>query len=104
MLVNRVIAPIKKQRVPWEGVPSLGQQIKKKQKAALTRAKSVVNSARFRALTFELAAWLQAGQWTTPRDDLVRDRGDLVISVFAAEQLGATLAQSSEETQTAGAA
>jgi triphosphatase len=39
VLVNRVIAPIKKQRVPWEGVPSLGQQITKKRKAAVTRAK-----------------------------------------------------------------
>ncbi len=87
MLVNRVIAPINKQRVRWEGVPSLGQQITKKRKAALTRAKNAVNSTRFRALTLELAAWLQAGQWTTPRDDLVFDRGDLMISVFAADQL-----------------
>ena len=87
VLVNRVIAPMKKQRVPWEGVPSLGQQITKKRKAAVTRAKNAVKSARFRALTLELAAWLQAGQWTTPQDDLVRDRGDLRITVFAAEQL-----------------
>ena len=27
------------------------------------------------------------GLWTNPRDDLVRDRGDLPIGVFAAEQL-----------------
>jgi triphosphatase len=52
-----------------------------------TRAKNAVNSTRFRALTLELAAWLQAGQWTTPQDDLVRDRGDFTITVFAAEQL-----------------
>ena len=87
VLVNRVIAPIKKQRVPWKGVPSLGQQITKKRKAAVTRAKNTVNSARFRALTLELAAWLQAGQWTMPQDDLVRDRGQLTITIFAAEQL-----------------
>ena len=87
VLVNRVIAPIKKQRVPWKGVPSLGQQITKKRKAAVTRAKNAVRSARFRTLTLELAAWVQAGQWTTPQDDLVRDRDDLRITVFAAEQL-----------------
>ena len=87
VLVNRVIAPIKKQRVPWKGVPSLGQQITKKRKAAATRAKNAVRSARFRTLTLELAAWVQAGQWTTPQDDLVRDRGDLTIAVFAPEQL-----------------
>ena len=60
VLVNRVVAPIKKQRVPWEGVPSLGRQITKKRKAAVTRAKNAVKSARFRALTLELAAWLPA--------------------------------------------
>ena len=87
VLVNRVVAPIKKQRVPWEGVPSLGQQITRKRKAAVTRAKNAVKSARFRALTLELAAWLQAGQWTMPQNDLVRDRGDLTITVFATEQL-----------------
>jgi triphosphatase len=87
VLVNRVITPIKKPRVPWEGVPSLVRQITKKRKAAVTRAKNAVQSARFRALTLEVAAWLQVGQWTTPQDDLVRDRGNLPITVFAAEQL-----------------
>jgi CHAD domain-containing protein len=38
-------------------------------------------------LTLDVAAWLEAGQWTAPRHDLVRDQGDLPISNFAAEQL-----------------
>jgi CHAD domain-containing protein len=51
------------------------------------RAKNAVQSARFRVLTLDTAAWLEAGQWTEPQDDLVRDRGDLLITVFAANQL-----------------
>ena len=59
----------------------------KKRKAALARAKDAVASARFRALTFEVAAWLELGHWTKPEDDLVRSRGEMTIDVFAAEQL-----------------
>jgi triphosphatase len=46
-----------------------------------------VQSRRFGVLTLDIAAWLQAGHWITPPEDLVRDRGDLPITIFAAEQL-----------------
>ena len=46
-----------------------------------------MQSARFGALTLDIAAWLEAGQWTAPQDDLVRDRGDLPITVLAIKQL-----------------
>jgi triphosphatase len=46
-----------------------------------------VQSARFRTLTLDVAMWLEAGLWTKPQDDLVRDRGDLPIETFALEQL-----------------
>jgi triphosphatase len=87
VLVNRVVAPMKKRRRRWRGMPSLSQELAERRKAALTRAQDAVRSARFRALTIDIAAWLQAGLWTNPRDDLVRDRGDHPIAVFAVEQL-----------------
>jgi triphosphatase len=46
-----------------------------------------VNSGRFRVLTLDVAAWLEAGQWTNPKDDLVRSQGDPPSADFAAEQL-----------------
>jgi triphosphatase len=55
--------------------------------AALKRAQDAVESARFRVLTLDVAAWLEAGQWTNPQDDLVRDKGDVRIGDFVAEQL-----------------
>jgi triphosphatase len=42
---------------------------------------------RFRALTLDAAAWLEAGLWRNPQDDLVCDRGDLPIEMFALKQL-----------------
>ena len=87
VLVNRVIAPIKKNSARRDRVPSLSREIIKKRQTALTRAKYAVQSARFGALTLDIAAWLEAGRWTAPHDDLVRDRGDLPITVLAIKQL-----------------
>ena len=87
VLVNRVAAPIKGRHTRAHSMRLVSGEIAKKRKAATTRARKAVQSARFGALTLEVAAWLQTGHWTTPKDDLVRDRGDLPITVFAAEQL-----------------
>jgi inorganic triphosphatase YgiF len=86
VLVQRV-APMKRRRRRWRGMPSLSHELAEQRDAALKRAQDAVKSARFRSLTFDLTAWLQTGQWTDPQDDLVRDRGDLPIAAYAAEQL-----------------
>jgi inorganic triphosphatase YgiF len=87
VLVKRVLAPLQKQRARWTGMPALSHELAEKREAALGRAQHAVQSPRFRALTLDTAAWLEAGDWTAPRDDLVRDRGDLPIAISAAEQL-----------------
>jgi triphosphatase len=68
-------------------MPSLSHEIAERREAALKRAQDAVQSSRLRSLTLDLAAWLETGQWINPQDDLVRDRGDLPIAGYAAEQL-----------------
>jgi triphosphatase len=87
VLVNRVGAPIKRQRVHEDGIRSFLDELARKHGAAVARAQNAVQSTRFGVLTLDIAAWLQAGHWITPQDDLVRDPGDLPITIFAAEQL-----------------
>src|SRR5215813_2465101 len=87
VLVNRVVAPIKRQRTNRDGVRSFIDELARKRGAAVTRAQNAVQSKRFGVLTLDIAAWLQAGHWITPQDDPVRNRGDLPITIFAAEQL-----------------
>jgi len=87
VLVNRIVTPTDKQQPRWDGVRSFWTELGKERQAALARAQNAVQSARFAALTLEIAAWLQSGHWTAPPDDLIRDRGDLPIAVFAIEQL-----------------
>jgi CHAD domain-containing protein len=87
VLVSRVVVPMKRQRRRWRGMPSLSHEFAERRDAALAGAQAAVQSARFRALTLDVAAWLEAGLWRNPQDDLARDRGDLPIEVFALEQL-----------------
>jgi triphosphatase len=87
VLVTRVVVPVRRRHSRWQGVASLSRDFSQQRTAALARAQDAVRSARFRILTLEIAAWLEAGQWTSPQDDLVRGRGDVPIEVSAAEQL-----------------
>jgi inorganic triphosphatase YgiF len=87
VLLNRVVAPAKKRRRRWRGMPSLSQELAGRRNAALARAQDAVQSSRFRALTINIAVWLQAGLWINPQDDLTADQGGLSIEMFASEQL-----------------
>jgi CHAD domain-containing protein len=87
VLVTRVVAPVRRRHSRLAGVSSLSRDLAAQRATALARAQDAVRSARFRALTLEVAAWLETGQWTRPQDDLVRDRGEVPIEISAAEQL-----------------
>jgi triphosphatase len=87
VLVTRVVAPVRRRHSRLEGISGLSRDLTQQRAAALARAQEAVRSPRFRALTLDIAAWLEAGEWTRPQDDLVRDRGDVAIETSAAEQL-----------------
>src|SRR5215510_10728233 len=87
VLVTRVVAPVRRRHARLAGVSSLSRDLTQQRAAALARAQDAVRSPRFRAQTLEIAAWLEAGRWSKPEDDLVRDRSDVAIEASAAEQL-----------------
>jgi triphosphatase len=88
VFTERVIVPIKHRhgRI-GKGISSFCKEVAGKHRAALAKARDAVGSARFRALVFEVAVWLEGGRWTNPADDLARSRGEVSIEAFAAEQL-----------------
>ena len=87
VLVTRVVAPVRRRHSRLEGISGLSRDLAQQRAAALARAQDAVRSPRFRALTLDIAAWLEAGEWTRPQNDLVRDRGDVAIETSAAGQL-----------------
>ena len=87
VLINRVVKPVRKSKSKWNGMPSLCKEFAERRAAALAQAREAVASERFRMLALDIAAWLEVGQWSKPEDDLIRDRGNLPIEEFAAEQV-----------------
>ena len=87
VLVTRVVMPVKRRHSRLQGISSLSRDLTQQRASALARAQDAARSERFRALTLEIAGWLEAGQWRRPQDDLVHDRGDIPIEISAADQL-----------------
>src|SRR5262245_4008031 len=87
VLVTRVVAPVKRRHSRLQGISGLSRDLAQQRAAAGARAQDAAQSERFRALTLEVARWLEAGQWRRPQDDLVRDRGDVPIEISAVDQL-----------------
>ena len=83
VLVTRAVAPVKRRHSRLQGISTLSRDLTQQRAAALTRAQDAVRSEGFRALTLEIAGWLEVGQWRRPQGDLVRDRGDLPIEIPA---------------------
>src|SRR5262249_35594244 len=87
VLVTRVVAPVKRRHSRLQGISSLSRDLTQQRAAALARAQDAARSERFRALTLEIARWLEAGEGRSPQDALARDRGDAPIEFPAADQL-----------------
>ena len=87
VLIARAVKPVRQRRSGWDDIPKLSHQFAGQRVAALARAREAIASQRYRILKIDIAAWLETGKWAAPQDDLVRDRGELPIEFFAAEQL-----------------
>jgi inorganic triphosphatase YgiF len=87
VLVQRVLAPVQRHRPRLAGISSISQDLVQQREAALERAKNAVQSVRFRRLLIDIAAWLETGKWTSPQDDLLRDRAGMPVATFAPTEL-----------------
>ena len=113
VLVKRVVAPVQRQRARWDGMPSLSHELAEKREAALARAQDAAKSARFRTLTVEVAAWLEAGRvdqtagrarsrpWQPFGCGFCRRAVDTPLAQGAQKRQGARAARRAQSTQAA---
>jgi triphosphatase len=87
VFLNKVVAPLEQQHGRLVGMRSLYHDLAERREAALERALAAVCSKRFRDLTLNAAAWLEAGDWREPRKILLRERCEEPIEVAARAQL-----------------
>jgi triphosphatase len=63
VFIERVVEPIVEVGHNAPGVSKLKDHVIKNRNAQFARAQSAVDSARFRALAFEVATWIETGDW-----------------------------------------
>ncbi|CAN5326785.1 inorganic triphosphatase [soil metagenome] len=74
-------------QVEARALAAFGKALLAAQTEAYAQAEAAVDSARFRALAIDAAAWLEAGAWTTdPRLEKTRDRAAADFAVQALEK------------------
>jgi inorganic triphosphatase YgiF len=87
VLMENVVRLANKQGAQLDDVSSLLRDLVDHRDDAIDRAQQAVTSACFRKLTLDIAAWIEIGHCTKPRDNGDGDRDGLLIKVLATEQL-----------------
>jgi inorganic triphosphatase YgiF len=70
-----------------DGLPALEDELAQRRQRAFRRARAAIESARFRMLLIDLAAWIEVGEWLSVDDPLQRAQSELPIERFAAGAL-----------------
>jgi inorganic triphosphatase YgiF len=87
VFIKGVVKPAVDGKPNGAGVRVLTRELRKKRKEAFARALAATESARFRALVLDTAAWIEAGDWTRNADDLVQILREQPVLVTAVAQL-----------------
>ena len=87
VFVNRVLKPVSKHKPNGPGLSVLAKDVRKRREDAFERGRTAIESARFRTLVLDAAAWIEAGEWTRGDDEVLREARDRPIALAAAEEL-----------------
>jgi triphosphatase len=85
VFVKESVEPFRKSQPRKKELKPLEEILEKKRRAGFDKAKSVVESERYRRIVVKTALWLLGGNWRTADDDLLRTRRERMIAPFAAE-------------------
>jgi inorganic triphosphatase YgiF len=103
VFIKQVVMPAYAGKSLQPGVATLTRDLRRRRHEALSRARSAVESDRFRALILDTAAWIEAGDWNSNADELAHALRDQPIAIVATAEMerrrrkilkrGATLAE-----------
>jgi inorganic triphosphatase YgiF len=87
VFIKGVVKPAADGKPNSAGVMVLTRELQEKREEALSRAVAAIESARFRALVLDTAAWIETGDWTRTVNGLAQALREQPISVTAVAQL-----------------
>ena len=73
--------------VELDGLPALEDELAQRRQRAFRRARTAVESARFRMLLIDLAAWIEVGRWLSADDPLHQLKRETPIEQFSTTEL-----------------
>ena len=81
------IKPLERTLPPKRGLLDLQRDLERQREEAFERARKAVESTRYRALVLDTLSWLEAGDWTSGGDELVKARRERNVKDFAREEI-----------------
>jgi inorganic triphosphatase YgiF len=87
VLLKHVIGPVADRERDEMGASSVPRELRQKHEDALARARTAVESLRFRDLALDTAAWIETGDWTHNPDDAASMLRRRRFAAVAADQL-----------------
>ena len=87
VFIEGVVTPATAGKSQQPGVAALTRDLQRRQRAAFGRAQSAIESHRFRTLVLDIAAWIEAGDWTRNAGEPVRAFREQPIATAAAAEM-----------------
>ena len=87
VFIKGVVTPATAGKSQQPGVATLTRDLRRRRREAFGRARSAIESDRFRMLVLDIAAWIEAGDWTRNADELARAIRDQPIATAAAAEM-----------------
>ena len=87
VFIKGVVTPAAAGKSQYPGMATLTRDLRRKRREAFGRARSAIESDRFRALVVDIAAWIEAGDWTRKADKLARATRNQPIATAAAAEM-----------------
>jgi triphosphatase len=87
VFIKGVVTPATAGKSQQPGVETLTNDLRRRQREAFRRARSAIESDRFRTLVLDTAAWIEDGDWTRNADEPARAVRDQPIATAAAAEI-----------------
>ena len=87
VFIKGVVMPAIAGKSQQRGVATLTRDLRRRQREALVRARSAIESDHFQILVLDTAAWIETGDWTSNADDVARALREQPIATAAAAEI-----------------
>jgi CHAD domain-containing protein len=87
VFLTRVVGPLAARHRDDESIRRLDVDITRRREEAFDQARAAIDSARFRKLLLDVAAWIEVGEWTRTEDERLRALRKQQVNQTAFDQL-----------------